>query len=269
MGRAVFNYSDRKIYKNMAQGSTNKLTDFDLEVSRGNVSGITALNKFGRNPDVDTAADEDVWSGGGTWVEPTAARIHALVSASANDTAAGTGARTIYIEGLDSSYNVQSETLSLNGVASVNTVNSYTMINRMYVATFGSGATNAGLITATAATDATITAQILAGFGQTLMAIYQVPNGYKLYINDISCDMNDITANTFIDILLLTKDYGTGGYRTRQYIQLQNSGTAFIQKFIVPPLQIPSKTIIKMRAANASSNNCDICASFNGHLVLG
>ncbi len=45
--------------------------EFDLEVSRGNIPGISHINKFGRNPDIDQAASatavnigRTIWDGG-------------------------------------------------------------------------------------------------------------------------------------------------------------------------------------------------------------
>ncbi len=47
-----------------------------LEIAKGNVPGHSTVNKFGRNTDIDTAAKEDIWDGGGLWVAPTQARKH-------------------------------------------------------------------------------------------------------------------------------------------------------------------------------------------------
>lgn len=60
------------------------ITDFDI--ARGLVSGMSHVNKFGRNSDVD--ATEDIWDGGGLWVPPIAARTHDI--ASTDDDDAGT-----------------------------------------------------------------------------------------------------------------------------------------------------------------------------------
>jgi hypothetical protein len=57
--------------------------DFLLEIARGKVPGLSCINKFGRNSDVD--ASEDIWDGGGLWVPPTAARLHNLASGSTTD----------------------------------------------------------------------------------------------------------------------------------------------------------------------------------------
>lgn len=60
--------------------------DFLLSVAEGKVSGHKPVHKFGRNFEVDTTSTpEDIWDGGGVWVPPTQARIHDLVSTSAQD----------------------------------------------------------------------------------------------------------------------------------------------------------------------------------------
>ena len=77
-----------------------------LAIARGKFSHVTYINKFGRNPDIDTATDpEDLWDVGGLWVPPTAARTHDIVSSSANDSGVlvstgtadtGSGLTTLY-----------------------------------------------------------------------------------------------------------------------------------------------------------------------------
>jgi len=71
----------------------------DVLLTSGNIRGVTPVTKFGRNPAVGTT-EEDIWSGGGTWVAPTEARIHQISSTSSNDTAGGSGTRTLLVRGL-------------------------------------------------------------------------------------------------------------------------------------------------------------------------
>ena len=88
-----------------------------------------------------------------------------------------------------------SEDVVLNGVAPVNTVNSYVIIHRVKVIPVGSTyGINLGTITATAAVDVTITAQINIGLGQTNMAIYGVPSIQSLYMTGYIMNAHE-TAN--------------------------------------------------------------------------
>ena len=154
-----------------------------LEIARGNVAGITIEHKFGRNPDIDTGTDpEDIWDAGGIWVAPTTARTHQITSSDVNDTSAGAGARTIRIFGLDSSFALQQEDLTLNGTSNVGTASTYAMIYRKLILTAGATGSNEGIITATADTDGTVTAQINIGNNQKGMAIYQIPAAKTVYL---------------------------------------------------------------------------------------
>ena len=97
---------------------------FELQVARGQITMHSSVIIFGYNPDVDTS-EESVWPDGGTVPHPTTASVLKVSSSSADDTALGTGARTVVIVGLDGSYNQVSETVTLDGQTEVNTVNSY------------------------------------------------------------------------------------------------------------------------------------------------
>lgn len=65
-------------------------------------------------------------------------------STNANDTAAGTGARTVLITGLDENYNDVTESIILNGLTGVNTTKQFIRVFKVRVTTAGSGATAAG-----------------------------------------------------------------------------------------------------------------------------
>jgi hypothetical protein len=79
--------------------------DFLQAVGLGQVPGYRRVTAIGNNPDLDTATlPEDIWSGGGQYPWMTGATALEVVSDSANDAAAGTGARTVTINGLDINY---------------------------------------------------------------------------------------------------------------------------------------------------------------------
>jgi hypothetical protein len=69
-----------------------------------------------------------------------------ISSSSANDTAAGTGARTVKVDGLDQEYNPISEVVTMNGQTAVALVQDFRRINSLEVVTAGSGNVNAGAI---------------------------------------------------------------------------------------------------------------------------
>jgi hypothetical protein len=106
----------------------------------------------GHNPDVDDSGSrEDVWEGGGLLVYQTVAEFQNIVSTDTDDSVGGTGARTLFIQGLDENYTLITELVSLNGTNVVQTVNKY--IRNRFVAVFTSGSSefNEGVITVTSA----------------------------------------------------------------------------------------------------------------------
>lgn len=163
--------------------------NFALGVCAGRLEGFSAINKFGCAPSIALDITTDVWDGAdqvtstAIWVAPTQARVHSLVSSDAADDGnpLGTGLRTVRVFGLvDWDTPEVTEDITLDGTAVVETVNSYVIVHRMQGLTFGSGGTNAGLITATADVDGTITAVMQPDMGQTAMAIYGIPSGQAL-----------------------------------------------------------------------------------------
>jgi hypothetical protein len=245
-----------------------KTTDFGLEVSKGNVSGTTNDNKFGYNADVDTGSTpEDIWGQGGIWVAPTTARLHNIKSSNVNDTSAGTGLRTVSITGLNASYVVTTETVTMNGTTDVATVNSYVIIHRMVGLTAGSGGTNAGTITATAQTDATITCSIEIGFGQSQFAILQIPAGYTAYITKVRSRMNQTTASSTAQCVLFIKPFG-GIFNAKTNLGLNNSGSSSVEiDRTHSPIVVSEKSIIKITCISVSNNNTSIEASWDYYLV--
>ena len=73
-----------------------------------------------------------------------------VVSASANDASGGTGARTVEIQGLDSNWNLLTETVTMNGLTPVVTTQEHFLrVFRARVVTAGSLQSNAAQITIT------------------------------------------------------------------------------------------------------------------------
>ncbi len=249
--------------------------DFGLEVSRGNVNGVSSLNKFGRNVDVDTGT-EDIWDGGGTWVAPTTARLHDIVSTSGSDTSGGVGARTIKVFGMTGWGSVEtSETLTLAGTSSIETVNSYVIIHRMSVETKGGTNANVGTITATARTDGTVTAQInvvaTVGEGQTQMAIYGIPSTHSLYLTDyyVSVNKGSGAPSGGVDASLVYNpepDAELVNFLTKHTQGMLIDSTTHIQQKFEPPNKFSGPGILKIKATVAN-DNWDISAGFNGYLV--
>lgn len=166
-------------------GVFNSNIPFLVAVGLGLVPGCTRVTALGHNPSIGSGAAADVWEGGGNFPFLAAAATLEVLSTSASDTAAGTGARTVLVSGLDASYNTITETVALNGVTPVATVNQYLRVNIFTVTTVGSGEANAGDITLRVSGGGSTQAIARAGFGFGRSAVYTVPAGFTLFIKSM------------------------------------------------------------------------------------
>ncbi len=247
---------------------------FPTAISVGEFTAYTFINKFGRNPDCDAAASatavvigRDIWdngiAGATMWVPPTEARIHALVSTDDEDGGGvgPTGALTIRIFGLDADYLLQQEDLTLDGDQAINTVKAYTMIHRMYVLTAGTDGRNVGKITATAATDGTVTAAITIDNNQTAMAIYQIPADKTGYLFCFYASLQRRSqATKYVDAMLMLKEFG-GVWRLHDTFAMASSANHTEHSY-THPFVVPAKAYLKV-VADPSADAQDISAGFD------
>lgn len=176
----------------------NYPSDYFFEVARGNIANTTSEHILSKS-DLNTAGTEsDIWysaTSQKTW-RTTAATLE-CISTSANDTAAGTGAQTVRIEGLDASFNKISETVTMAGlVATTATTQSFIRVNSATVITSGayaSGATtgtNIGNITVRVSGAGATETVIEAAKGIDFGSHYTIPSGYTGYINRVSLSVD-------------------------------------------------------------------------------
>ena len=251
--------------------------DFGLLAAAGVLNGVKAVAKFGRAPNGVQTTSTDVWSRADStptqqlWVAPTAARVHAIASSSTDDDGdpAGVGAHTVRVYGLTDWDSAETyEDITLNGTTDVNTTNSYVIIHRMQVTAAGDTNINAGTITATAATDSTVTAEIAIGQGQTQMAIYGIPSTKDFYATTFIAGVNDATANRGVDVQARVNPdpENQTTYRNQFDLQLVTGGTTAKHITFPVPRKVEGPAIIKLQATGAAAD-MDLSASFAGFLI--
>ena len=185
-------------------GSTTPLSaeiDFYLAVAKGDFTGYSNVSKFGYNPTVGSGNYESIWEGSNAYPWMSTDDQLEVLSSDTDDTSAGTGARTVELQGLDSSWNVLTETVTMNGTSAVTTTGSFLRIFRARVVTAGSSGRNEGTITIrdqdTSTTRALITNGATDGNGQTLMAVYTIPAGKTGYIININISSKKDQEQTY------------------------------------------------------------------------
>jgi hypothetical protein len=232
---------------------------FELQVARGQIQGHRNVTVFGFNPDVDTT-QVSVWPLPSLITFPASAIQMTVSSTSANDTSAGTGARTVVVQGLDANYNEVTETVTLNGQTAVTMTASLLRVNYAYVATAGSGNSAAGDIyigtgTVTAGVPATTYDIIKFDYNNTTTGSYTIPAGYTGYVSQGLFSSGQSGGSNQVQGRLLTR--GTNNIRMTAALTTLNNGVAnYVFEY---PLAVPEKTTIEATAIGSSSNNA--CSS--------
>ena len=228
--------------------------DWKLNLARGKLRNAFHVHKFGRNTSPANGVEETVWDG--STLYPWSTWGAGADTVYLKSSATGDESKTIFIQGLDADFNLQSETVTLNaadstvGVASANT---YVRLFRMYNPGSVPFVGNVGAHYASAG--GTLVARILIDQGQTLMAVYTVPAGHTAYL--MKYDFSG-SANAAIASRLLFCEPG-GVFR------IQHSGAVYGGEYTYAfeiPLAIPEKTDIDLRLT-ASSGSATLGANFN------
>lgn len=231
-------------------------------VTLGAVPNLTRAAVYGHTP--TPTANSDVWEGAGLYPFQTTATKLEILSASANDTAAGTGARTFTIQGLDANYNPLSETITMNGTTPVQTVGTYLRVNSLMIASAGSGGTNAGDVTLRVTGAGATQAIARAGYGFAKSAIYTVPTGFQLLVTDLLFGVAgngnavnvvfSFTRVTAAGLIITTNEYNTNPSSPNQ--RLPDMGGP-----------VMAQTALTMRITAIGGVPTGAFASFEGYLV--
>ena len=225
------------------------LTEQNINIARGLIRGATVVHKFGRNPSIG-GAPETIWMHGGTYTYLTSASTVYVSGADAQDSAAGTGARTVTVQGLDANYNEIEETLTVDGAVSTK---SFLRVFRAFVASAGSLQSNKGavLVSTGASGGGTVLADIgvigsgtTFGLGQTQLALYTIPAGKTGYLCNWNVGIG--SYNDTATATLYTRETGNGLiFRTRDIMDVPGG---LHQRTYTVPFALPEKADIEVRA---------------------
>jgi hypothetical protein len=242
-------------------GSTVDDIPFYLAVQQGKVPGYTMINKFGYNPSIGSGAFETIWETGNDYPWQSSAVTVDVVSDNTNDDVAGTGARTLRIQGLDSSYNLVEETVDMDGTTTVTTTQTFLRVFRMSVETAGTSGNNEGTITVTYTGGSDVAATITAGNGQTLMTLYTIPAGYTGYLLSMNISSG---KDQEMEFKFIQRDNGVANaaFQTKQFLDVRGGQTTVIFNAINI---IPQKSDIYVSGKASSTSSAS--ASFDLLLV--
>jgi hypothetical protein len=218
---------------------------FSLSLQRGLISNFSGIHKFGYNSAVGTSF-ETIWNnGGGFYTYPTTATTAVATS---SDTASDNDG-TVEIQGLDSNYDLVTETITIGGSASTAL---FIRVFRTILKTATTGNVNVGTITITV--NAIGVSVINPAYGQTLMCVYTVPRNHRAYLMsfDVGC-----SKQKEIEAKIMARPINGNVFSTKSYVT--TFGVPYRQEYLVPEV-FNEKSDIEVRAK--ADATCAVSAGF-------
>ncbi len=253
------------------QGTAGMPSSLYLETVLGNVIGVSEFHQFGKNPQIDTAAGEDVWNGGGVYTgHPTgAAETMEILSSSINDDAGGSGALTVEISNLLDSTGAEADavTVALDGTTPVSLgALTYYRCTKVKVLTAGATGSNEGTLTLRhTTTTANVFAVMPIGANETTIFAYTVPLGKTLLIDAGSVQMARASGAAGSASTSFRARPDGGVYNTVVSPEITNSSGYFIngKNYMV----FQAETDIKLRVDSVSDNLTIVTGNIRGLLI--
>lgn len=218
--------------------------EFNLNVSRGKTRGASQIHKFGATPSQSINTTASIWDKGDTlypWsaFDTPGVLVGAQVGADDNG-------KVVTIEGLDENFELISEEFILSSAGTVTGTKTFKRVYRGYVSS-GAG-TNVGQLNFSRG--GTQVLRILAGAGQTLMAVYTVPAGYTGYLyQGVATAQSGADATGYMYVR-----YNSVAtiFRIGHTFEVAGGGE-YTYKFAFPQ-EMPEKTDIDVRLTTRSNN---------------
>lgn len=222
-------------------GYSKYLNDQGIDIARGLVVDTSHINKFGFTG-TDANGTATVWDGNAisaVYPYPVAAPVTVTSSNGVAD-----NGKIVRVQGLDAGYNELSEELEVGGAPSA------TPFLRVFRASMVD-ASNTGIISMSQG--ATVAAQILAGNGQTLMAVYTVPAGKTGFIYKFQGSIDKANVGVKFKVYCRLPD-DNGVFRLIG--QWGTQGGNSVNYDYPVPLMIPEKGDIRVDVQTGASCGC-------------
>ncbi len=180
-------------------GTTVLTESYEYAVAKGITNSGYIWNKWGYNPDIDSATDPEIIAFyGGQSDQFLSEGEYLLISSSdPNDINGGTGSNAVILWGVNENWErIENEVVFLNGTNPVRTQNKYLGVNRMSTFLSGADLRNDGDITAIAVNSSSIQAEIPAAQGSTQQAFLFIAANHPFLADWIFLNLNKISGGT-------------------------------------------------------------------------
>lgn len=188
------------------------------------------------------------------------------VSTDANDTAAGSGARTVQIFGLDENFQQASEIITLSGLTPAVSTGLFSRVHSANVQSSGSSnaAYNAGTLTVShSTTTANVFLTILPGRNQSNAAVFTIPSEKRGIVTRIAVEVDRANTSS-VDGVLWTREFGKSPRLRRPFTA---SNTSSWQEKPYGGLTLPAQTDLSLRVTSCTANNTIVYGQFDIVLI--
>lgn len=247
--------------------------DYTTEVILGNVAGRTRVNIRGHDPTVPNGGPFGLSPGFGTngftfdqsAISATPAVVGVASTDNVNDNAAGTGALTVRVIGLDSSGDAATEDVTMTGQTAVNTVATFSAVFQLLTLTTGSNNANTGTLYCgtgvfTSGIPAVRMLSMEVGYNISLSGYYVVPNAKSLVLRQFIATIG--TSNKDVEVFIETSSDGILWFIQGPFGL--TSGTLTTPIIALPTLA--AGTHIRLQATGSAADT-DVTAIIAGELI--
>jgi len=250
------------IFAVIAQAQEPQGSELWDRAAYGSVPGIQVVRLEGYNGGITTTL-EPVWPESAVYTFLSANMSSPTISsANANDTAAGTGARTVTVTCVDSAFAVTTGTYTMNGQSGVSVTQSCMSVNKIEVATAGSGGVNAGIVyvgtgAITTGKPAVVHGLVQAGNNISNSLIYTVPANKKLVCAQFYAGSRSTTAGGHEIVVDVRQNLGL---LKRTYLPMFSNTSQMFMSDYITRFDEKSQIVVQMLAsagtgpANAFAN---------------
>jgi hypothetical protein len=269
---------DSNVFVNISATDSGNLrignAEDGLAIAKGDVTNTNFIHKFGSAPDFDVADGfVTVWDGAEddtTWelmnyVYSATANIDRISSSDNGDT------EDIEIQGLDTNYDLVTQTITLTGQTPASLTTSLIRVFRLknvgstnlvgHVFCFVNVATTGGVPN----TVANIRAVVQPDNNQTEMAVYTIPAGYTGYMRDWYASTAGAKRDSTHTIKMLARPFGQV-FQLKHKSNIDVTGTSYIQHKYTEPEVFTEKTDIEMQM-DTDQDIAGVAAGFDIVLV--
>ena len=241
-----------------------KIGSYTQEIARGNVRHAYSIMSYGQVDTGTSVTDLPVRSCNGGDIKVPQSVQMSINSTSSDDSAAGTGVRSVVLEYLNGDLDLSYEVIVLNGTTPVTTLaTDIRWIQGLHGATFGSNGKAVGDISVTNGADTY--AQILSNERTCKTSFRRTPRDKTILVNSIFASSNSGTWAARSTVQLVTSKIDgldqseTGLLYPRAGVALQDSSTTLSLDM---PLAITSGHIVGFVAT--TNRNSTVGAGFIG-----